>query len=177
MARDLLVTLIIFAACGGNHDPTQPDATRPVDSPPSPDATDDAPTLSAVTPASGIVTTSITLTGSRFGAVRGSSTVTVDGVAATISSWSDTQIVATVPDVLPGPVAVSVTTVDGASGNAPFRVVLPAMVYLNNDANNATNSDTVTVMSFDLATGAMAQVGSPIAMGTGTSAFGGCSQS
>jgi len=39
----------------------------------------------------------VTLSGSGFGATQGSSTVKISGISASVSSWSDAQIVATVP--------------------------------------------------------------------------------
>jgi 6-phosphogluconolactonase (cycloisomerase 2 family) len=168
-----------MAGCGGTD--SQPPDAPPADTTPPVDAAlpdaDATPVLSAITPTTGIVTTSITLTGSRFGASQGSSTVTVGGVTAAVTSWSDTAIVATVPDVLPGPAAVHVVRGSAQSAAQQFQVVLPAMAYLHNDANDTNGSDTITVMSFDRSTGAMAQVGTPIAMGTATSSYGGCSQS
>jgi len=48
-------------------------------------------------PASGVTGTPVTITGKNFGATRGTSTVTFNGAAATVTSWSATSVVATVP--------------------------------------------------------------------------------
>ena len=57
-----------------------------------------APTISSVSPVSGVSGTSVTITGTNFGATQSTSTVTVGGVAvSTYSSWSATSIVVIVP--------------------------------------------------------------------------------
>src|SRR5262249_31672694 len=81
-----------------------------------------APNVSSIAPVGGTVGTQVTLTGSGFQASQGSSTVTFNGTVAAVSSWSDTQIVATVPTgATTGPLTV---TVNGASGSyrLPFEV-------------------------------------------------------
>ena len=55
------------------------------------------PTLTGLVPASGPGGTQFQINGSGFGAAQGSSTVTFHGLSAAVVSWSDTQIVATVP--------------------------------------------------------------------------------
>jgi len=56
------------------------------------------PAVTSVLPSSGLAGTSIRISGTDFGASQGASTVRFNGVAATtISSWSDTTIVAAVP--------------------------------------------------------------------------------
>src|SRR5579862_1029204 len=57
------------------------------------------PTITGISPASAYPGTSITITGTNFGATQGSSTVAFnDGqLVATPTSWSDTQIKVTVP--------------------------------------------------------------------------------
>jgi IPT/TIG domain len=55
------------------------------------------PSISSVFPTAGPVGTSVTITGFGFGATQGASTVTFNGTAATVSSWSATSITVTVP--------------------------------------------------------------------------------
>jgi RHS repeat-associated protein len=65
--------------------------------------------------------------GAGFGATQSDSIVTFDGVAATVSSWSDTQIVAIVPaGAASGPVTVAVAanTVDGPTFEISTSVTL-----------------------------------------------------
>ena len=51
----------------------------------------------AVAHSSGPVATSVTITGTNFGATEGTSTVTFNGTAATPSSWCATSILVPVP--------------------------------------------------------------------------------
>jgi hypothetical protein len=60
--------------------------------------TPQAPSVGGLTPNSGIVGSSVTITGTNFGATQGASTVKFNGVAATPTSWSATSIVAAVPN-------------------------------------------------------------------------------
>jgi len=72
-----------------------------------------APAITNVSPAAGPVGTSVTITGSNFGATQGSSTVKFNGITATPGSWSNTSITCTVPaGATTGPVVVT------AGGNA-----------------------------------------------------------
>jgi RHS repeat-associated protein len=73
------------------------------------------PNVDSLSPYSGGVGTSVTINGTDFGTTQGTSTVTFNGVlAASITSWSNTQIVATVPTTIPagaGPVVVTVSSI------------------------------------------------------------------
>ena len=55
------------------------------------------PNITGLSAASGLVGTSVTISGSGFGAAQGSSTVTFNGTAATATGWSATSVVVTVP--------------------------------------------------------------------------------
>ena len=85
-----------------------------------------APTaaITSLSPASGPVGTSFTITGSNLGA---SGAVTVGGVTAATSAWSATRITATVPAGLTvGSKNVVVTPAGGAASNAlSFTVTAP----------------------------------------------------
>jgi hypothetical protein len=76
-----------------------------------------APATLTLTPASGFIGTSVTVSGSNFGTTQGTSTVTLNGVSAgTATSWSDTQIVVIVPGgATTGPVVI---TVNGVASNS-----------------------------------------------------------
>jgi hypothetical protein len=85
--------------------------------------TSTAPVISNLNPTSGAVGTSVTITGSNFGASQGTSTVTFNGTAATPSSWSATSIIAPVPSgATTGPVVVRVGGV--ASNGVTFTVTV-----------------------------------------------------
>ena len=80
------------------------------------------PQISGVTPGSGVVGTSVTVSGNNFGASQGTSTLTFNGVSATPTSWANTSITAPVPaGATTGPVVVNVGGV--ASGSVSFTVV------------------------------------------------------
>jgi hypothetical protein len=56
-----------------------------------------APTITSLSPNSGALGTSVTITGTNFGSTQGTSTVTFNGTTATPTSWTTTSIVAPVP--------------------------------------------------------------------------------
>ena len=73
------------------------------------------PTVTSLAPSSGPVGTAVTITGTNFGASKGTSTVTFNGTAATATSWSATSLVVPVPaGATTGTVVV---TVGGAASN------------------------------------------------------------
>src|SRR4029077_2960319 len=55
------------------------------------------PNITSLSPTSGSIGTSVTITGSNFGATRGTNTVRFNGTAATPTSWSASSIVVPVP--------------------------------------------------------------------------------
>ena len=84
-----------------------------------------APSITSLSPASGVVGTSVTITGSNFGATQGTSTVTFNRTTAmTITSWSATSIVVTVPaGAATGNVVVNASGVDSNSSAFTVTVV------------------------------------------------------
>ncbi len=119
-----------------------------------------APILNSVEPEAGIVGTEITIMGSRFGDAQSDSTVQVGEGEATVTSWSDTEIVATIgAESFPGEREIRIT-VNGETGRGiSFDVQLPPALYINND-NQASNS--VSAYSIDPATGGIVLIdGSP----------------
>lgn len=99
---------LLLSACGGGGggDTTVTTTVSPV-------------AVSAVFPAEVRAGDTITVNGQRFGATQGTSTLSINGAAATqITSWSDTQIEATVPvGATTGNVTVTVGGVAGAPGH------------------------------------------------------------
>ncbi len=68
-----------------------------------------APAIAAVTPSSGNAGQLVIVSGSAFGATEGTSTVTVNGLLASVTSWSDRSVSVVLPrDVSSGPVVVRV---------------------------------------------------------------------
>jgi len=80
------------------------------------------PAINGVTPASGTVGSSVTIAGSNFGTTQGTSTVRFGSTNAAVTSWSASQVVATVPNVAAGAQAVVVTVNGVASNAASFTV-------------------------------------------------------
>src|SRR5699024_4904055 len=68
------------------------------------------PAINSVTPARGPEGTEVTITGQNFSATNGDNTVTFDGVQATVSSASETELVVEVPaGATTGPLEVAVS--------------------------------------------------------------------
>lgn len=82
-----------------------------------------APSITTLSPTSGTIGTLVTISGSGFGSTQGTSTVKFNGTTATsITSWSATQIKATVPTgATTGNVVVTVSNV--ASNGKTFTIV------------------------------------------------------
>ncbi|MBI3802582.1 MAG: IPT/TIG domain-containing protein [Nitrospirae bacterium] len=81
--------------------------------------------ISSLSPPSGPSGTSVTLTGSGFGKIQGSSRVLFDGTPAAVIGWIDSEVVVTVPEgATSGPVVVTVAG-EASNDNYPFRVVAP----------------------------------------------------
>src|SRR5438477_11102778 len=77
--------------------------------------------ITILNPTSGVVGTSVTISGANFGASQGTSTVTFNGIGATPTSWSAASIVAPVPaGATTGNVVVTVGGV--ASNGVSFTV-------------------------------------------------------
>jgi len=82
------------------------------------------PTITSLSQTGGAVGVSITITGTNFGASQGTSTVTFNGTSATVSNWSATNIITSVPaGATTGPVVV---TVGGVQSNGITFTVVPA---------------------------------------------------
>jgi hypothetical protein len=106
------------------------------------------PNISGLSPTSGPVGASVTITGTNFGATQGSSTVTFNGTAAAITSWSTGSIVATVPtSATTGNVVVTVSGI--ASNGMSFTVLpTPSITGLSPTANAVGTLVTITGANF-----------------------------
>jgi hypothetical protein len=86
--------------------------------------TSTSPSITSLNPTNGPVGTSVTITGTNFGASQGTSTVTFNGTSATPTSWSTTSITVPVPTgATTGSVVITVGGV--ASNGANFSVTVP----------------------------------------------------
>jgi hypothetical protein len=83
-----------------------------------------APSITSLSPPTGVVGTMVTISGANFGSAQGSSSVTFNGTAATaFGNWSNTTIAVTVPaGATTGNVVV---TVNGVASNGVTFTVLP----------------------------------------------------
>src|SRR5690349_3343628 len=88
--------VVAAAACGKSH---YGGSTTPTPTPTPPAG---PPVITSITPGGGVIGSTFVVAGSNFGATQGASTLTVDGNPATITSWSDASITATVPTARPG---------------------------------------------------------------------------
>jgi N-acetylneuraminic acid mutarotase len=112
------------------------------------------PTISGLSPNSGAVGASITVSGTDFGTFQGTSKVTFNGIAANGSSWSNTSIVAAVPTgATSGDVVVSVSGV--ASNGVEFTRLTgsPTIASVSPSSGNAGLAVTITGSNFGSAQG------------------------
>ncbi len=81
------------------------------------------PTISGISPTSGPVGLPVTISGSGFGSTQGSSTVTLNGTSAAVTSWSDGSVVAVVPSAASSG-AFTVTVNSQQANSSTFTVTL-----------------------------------------------------
>ena len=113
------------------------------------------PSITSLSPTSGTVGASVTITGTNFGATQGGGSLRFDGTPATPTSWSATSIATTVPS-------------GATTGNV---VVFASGVYSN--GSNFTVAESLTISSLSPASGS---VGSGVSIsGTGFGAAQGSS--
>ena len=106
------------------------------------------PVIFSLSQVTGIVGTSLTITGVNFGVAQGTSTVTFNGTSAAVTSWGDTQIVAAVPSgATTGNIVVTVEGV--ASNGVSFAVnTTPAISPLSQLTGPVGASLTITGVNF-----------------------------
>jgi hypothetical protein len=112
------------------------------------------PVITSVLPAGGTSgVTQVTVSGSNFGATQGSGTLQLGTLAAgTIGSWSDTQIVATIP---PGSLS-GIAEVDQGGRNSnqvAFTVVAPTITTVTPSAGVPGTQVTISGSNFGAAQG------------------------
>jgi RHS repeat-associated protein len=106
------------------------------------------PSITSLTPTSGAVGTSVTITGTNFGTSQGTSAVTFNGTSATPTSWSATSIVVPVPSgATTGNVVVKVG--GQASSSVVFTVpVSPNIANVSPTSGGAGTAVTITGTNF-----------------------------
>jgi RHS repeat-associated protein len=116
------------------------------------------PIVTGLVPASGLTGTQVQVNGTGFGATQGSSSVTFNNVAASVVSWSNTQITAVVPaTAISGPVQV---TEGGVSGNASvyFNIPAPKITGFSPTIGGVGNPVTITGTGFQSTQGSSSYV-------------------
>ncbi len=104
------------------------------------------PTINSLSPSSGQIGASVTITGTNFGTTQGTSTVTFNGVSATASNWSSTSLTVSVPITTTGNVVV---TVGGVPSNAvSFTVLPPSITSLTPSSGQVGTSITIAGSGF-----------------------------
>src|SRR5439155_26775406 len=105
--------------------------------------------ISSLLPTSGPSGTSVTITGSNFGATKGSSTVKFGTVLASTTSWSNTSIVAVVPNgIVASTIGVVVTVNSTASNSKNFTVTNPFITNVSVNSvlmNSAPENQLITI--------------------------------
>ena len=110
------------------------------------------PQITSVTPDEGPVGTSVTVAGTGFGAVQGTSTVSFNGTAGVPSSWSETEIRVPVPagaaTCAPEgtPVTVAVTVGGQKSNGGEYRLDPPIIIEVSDTVVSEPDGEaTITV--------------------------------
>ena len=111
--------------------------------------TGSSPSILSLDPTSGEVGTPVTITGVNFGAAKGTSTVTFNGVAATPTSWSASSITVPVPAAA-ATGKVYVTVGGQASNGETFTVTLPAPSITGLDPTEGRVGASVTISGENL---------------------------
>ena len=129
-----------------------------------------SPSITSLSPTSGPVATSVTITGTNFGASQGTSTVTFNGTnAGTATSWSATSIVIPVPSgATTGNVVV---TVGGLTSNGSLFTVTvpPSITTLSPTSGSVGTSVTIAGTNFGAMQGASTVTFNGTNAGTATS--------
>ena len=102
-----------------------------------------SPAIASLSPASGSVSSTLTINGSGFGAAQNFNPVIIGGVSVTPSFWSDTSIQVPVDTSLPAGTASVVVTVNAIASNAASFLVTPSITALS--ANSGLVGDSITI--------------------------------
>jgi RHS repeat-associated protein len=97
------------------------------------------PAVTAVSPTAGPIGSVVTITGSGFGSTQSNSVVDFNGVVASASGWTDTQILAVVPSgATTGPVTIKVA---GLTAESSFSI--NSTVQVTDSAGHTSNYTSV----------------------------------
>lgn len=102
-----------------------------------------SPQIGSIGPTAGQSGVKVTIGGRSFGATQGTGSVKFGTTSATITSWSDTKIVATVPSVTNGAYSVTVTKNGGSVSNGiQFTALTAKLIPVTFTVNNASPTQT-----------------------------------
>ncbi len=133
----LVFALAAVVGCGGAYSPNGGGNPPP------------APSITSLNPTSGVAGTSVTITGTYFGATQGASTVKFNGTAAAPTSWSATSIVVPVPaGATTGNVVVTVGGVASNGVNFAMTAPAPSITSLNPTSGLVGTSVTIAGANF-----------------------------
>ena len=105
------------------------------------------PTITSVSPNSGITGTQVTVSGSGFGSVQGSGSLLLGSTYGVVTSWSDTQVVANIASGAKSGNAQIVQA--GVSSNAvPFTVIAPVVSGASPSSGIAGTTVTISGSGF-----------------------------
>jgi hypothetical protein len=115
------------------------------------------PVISTLTPSIGLAGTQVSINGANFGDQQGTSSVTFNGANATVSQWTHTSVIVTVPVfATTGPVVITVNgiastgmiftvaAIDSDSDGLPDTWELQYFGNLNQSANGDPDGDGLT---------------------------------
>ena len=108
------------------------------------------PSVTSMSPATGARSTAVTLTGSSFGATRGTSNVALGSAAlapADYVSWSSSRIVFRIPTAVGGKPVVTVTTAAGKSNGFALSI-LPMISTISTTSGRAGTPVTINGINF-----------------------------
>ena len=110
-----------------------------------------SPGITNISPSSGAVGTSVTVSGTNFGSTQGSSVVAFNGVPALPTSWNNTTIVVPLPSAATtGSIQV---TVNGSTSNGVLFTVAPSILSLAPQAGPVGTLVTLLGSNFGAAQG------------------------
>lgn len=120
--------------------------------------------IAALTPATGKPGDTVTVAGTGFGAAVTDAGVYFGAVSGAVQSWSDTAIVVTVPDTVPGDVAVRVRLGAALTNEKIFALARPWIDDAYPRAVSAGASLSLTGRAFGAAQGTVTVDGAPAAI-------------
>jgi RHS repeat-associated protein len=103
------------------------------------------PNITSISPAQAATGTQVTINGNSFGTSQGSSSVVFNGVAAQVTSWTNSALQAVVPNATSGQVTI---TVNGVQSNGSAFAVSPAIISITPNPGMAGSSVTISGTTF-----------------------------